>query len=145
MKILWNILLGILSAACIAALVLQGFLLPALPPIALLGLRIGGAFFAQWLFYRCFQKNWLKSLPLLLTSMFTVWGYFLYLTSPSWLNATFAGFLSDYASLALSCCGFLFLRWSLPRLLPRIRRGIRNAFKKRKQNKENKKDMPRFR
>jgi len=145
MKIVWNILLGILSFLCVAVLVLQGFALPSLPRAALLWLRIGAVFFAQWLFARAFQKKWLRCLPLLLASLATVWGYFLYLTSPSWRNATFGNFMSDYASLVLGCCAYWVLRWLLPRLFPRIRRSVKASLKRRKTSKINKEDMPRFR
>lgn len=145
MKIVWNILLGIFSVLCIVVLVLQGFGLPSLSRAALLWLRIGAAFFAQWLFSRAFQKNWLRALPAGLTSLVAVWGFFLFLTSPSWRNATFGSFMADYASLAISCAAYWFLRWLLPRLFPRLWRGIKASFKYRKTSKVTKDDMPRFR
>ena len=145
MRIVWNILLGIFSVLCIAALLLQGFALPAFSPALLLLLRFGGAFFAQWLFFRASQKKWVRFLPLFLTTVASVWGFFLFLTSPSWQNATFGHFVADYFSLFLSCIAFFFLRWLLPRLLPRLKRGIVLLFTRRKRKKASKQDMPRFR
>ena len=145
MKLFVNILLGLLSAVSLAVLLLQGFGLPALLPWADLLLRIAAAFFIQWLFSRVFQKKWLRSLPIILTSLAGIWGFFLFLTSPSWRNATFGNFMADYASLALSCAAFWFLHWLLPRLVPRIKRAVKNFFRKKKKAKADKKDMPRFR
>ena len=145
MDILWNVLLGICTVLSGATLLLQGFVLPDLTPRIDVLLRIGAAFFAQWLFFRACQKKALKFLPILIAALVTVWGYFLYLTSPSWRNATFGHFLGDYASFFLACAAFWGLRWLLPRLLPRMKKGIILLFTRRKRNKATKKDMPRFR
>ena len=145
MKVLWNVLLCIFSLLCIAVLVLQGFALPALSPAISILLRIGAALFAQWFFARSFQKKWLRCLPVLLTSLAAVWGFFLYLTSPSWRNATFGLFLADYASPFISCAAFWGSNWLLPRLWPRLRHAVRRSRKRRKKTKASKKDMPRFR
>ena len=115
MTIFLNILLGLATAAASALLLLQGFVLPDLAPWIDVLLRIGAAFFAQWLFFRACQKKALKCFPLLIAALVTVWGYFLYLTSPSWRNATFGHFLGDYASFFLACAAFWGLRWLLPR------------------------------
>ena len=145
MKTVWNVLLGIFAVLCIAVLLLQGFVLPSLAPALSVLLRLCAAFFAQWFFSRVFQKKWLRCLPVLLTSIFAVWGYFLYLTSPSWRNATFGLFLADYASPALSCAAFWLLRWLMPPLWYRLKRSIKAFRKRRKKAKVDKKDMPRFR
>ena len=145
MKILWNILLGIFSFLCIAALVFQGFVLPSFSLTLSVLLRLGAAFCAQWLFARVFRKKWLRYLPVLLTAMAAVWGFFLYLTSPSWRNATFGLFMADYASPALSCAAFWGLNWLLPRLWPSLKHAVKRFRKRRKKSKASKKDMPRFR
>ena len=145
MKTVWNVLLGILSVLCLAAWLLQGFAFPALPPAALFWLRVGIAFFAQWLFFRACKKNWLRVLPLLLSTLIAVWGYFLYLTAPSWENVTLKHLFGDYFVFFLSCAAFLALKWLLPRLLPRMKKGIILLFTQKKRKKASKKDMPRFR
>ena len=145
MDILWNVLLGIGTVLSGATLLLQGFGLPNLAPWIDVLLRISTAFFAQWFCFRAFHKNWLRILPLLLTSLVSVWGFFLFLTSPSWRNATFGHFLRDYASFLLACAAFLFLRWLLPRLLPRMKKELILLFTRRKRSKAAKKDMPKFR
>lgn len=145
MKLLLNILLGLAAAASLAVLFLQGFALPALTPLVSLLLRICAAFCIQWLFLRLFRKKWLQALPILLTSIAAVWGFFLYLTSPSWRNATLGAFVSDYASLALSCAAVWFLNWLLPRLIPRIKKAIKAGKKRRKKAKVSREDIPRFR
>ena len=145
MQIIWNLLLVSGALLSAAALLLQGFLLPALAPWINVLLRLSTCFFAQWLFFRAYRKNWLRILPLLLTTLVSIWGFFLYLTSPSWRNATFGHFMADYAAFFLGCALFLFLRWLLPRILPRIKKGIVLLFTRRKRQKASKKDMPRFR
>ena len=145
MRIFWNILLCLFALVCIAALVLQGFGLPQFTPWIDVLLRIGAAFFAQWFFFRAARKKRRRFFPLLLPAFLTVWGLFLYLSSPSWRNATLLHFFGDYASFFLACAGFFFLRWALPRLLPRMKKGIVLLFTRRKRNKASKKDMPRFR
>ena len=145
MKLLWNILLGIAAFLSAAVLLLQGFALPAITPAVSVLLRICAAIAIQWLFLRLFRKKWLRALPILLTSVAAVWGFFLYLTSPSWRNATFGLFMADYASPALGCAAVWAMNWLLPRLIPRIRKAIKAAKKRRKKKKVSKEDIPRFR
>ena len=103
MKLFVNILLCVCAAACAAALILQGFLFPALPEWADLLLRFGTGFFSQILLLRLTQKKLMRRLPLLLSGAAAVWGFFLLLTSPSWRGATTAGFLHDYVSFFGGC------------------------------------------
>ena len=145
MKIIWNILLGIFALLSAAVLLLQGFALPALAPWVDLLLRISAAFFTQWLFLRLFRRKWLRTLPVALTALAAVWGFFLYLSSPSWRGATFGLFMHDYAAFMLSCAAVWALGWLLPRLVPRVKKAIKAFFRRRKKGKASKKDMPKFR
>ena len=133
MRILWNVLLGLTAAASAAALLLQGFAFTALSPELILWLKILGTLCCQWFFLRITKKMILQSIPLMVSGIIAVWGFFLYLTSPSWLHATFAHFVSDYALYSLVCLGVLVLKWLLPRIWRVIRNAIRNQRRKKKE------------
>lgn len=95
-----------------AALLWAGFLLPLVlafwpfaswgQPMALL-LRVVPALSAQALFCRAFRAPLLRALPLLLTGAFALWSTWLFLTSPHWANATFAGYMADCVSPFIAC------------------------------------------
>ena len=136
MKILWIILLGLGAAACAAVLVLQGFGLPPVSAGACVLLRIAGAVCLQWLFLRAFHKKAIQALPILAAALWSVWGFFLYLTSPSWRGATFGGFLSDYASYLLGCGLVWMMAFLIPRIVPRVRKAIRSKIKKNSVKKK---------
>ena len=97
------------SAACIvlvcslAVLLLQGFGLPPISSTANLVLRILAAAAAQVLFCVNFKQDWLRAVPLVLTVAFALWGGWLFLTSDSWVNATFSDYFADYCTPALGC------------------------------------------
>lgn len=136
MKILWNILLGLLTVLSAAVLILQGFGLPALSPALCVILRILTAVFGQWLFLRLFQKKLLRAIPTLAAAMAAVWGFFLYLSSPSWVGATLKSLFADYVSFLLGCCLVWVFAWLMPRILPRIKKLLKS--KKRRKKKTNK-------
>jgi apolipoprotein N-acyltransferase len=133
MRILWNVLLGLAAAACALALLFQGFAFTAMSPQLMLWLKILGTLCCQWFFLRVTKKKLLQLVPVMASGLVAVWGFFLYLTSPSWLHATFSHFVRDYALYLLVCLGFLLLRWLLPRIWRIIRKAIRNY---RRQKKE---------
>ena len=140
MKLFLNILLGLLSAACAAALLLQGFVIPDLGFWPDLALRIGVAVFAQSLMLRVSKKKLVRYIPLILTAIAAVWGFFLLLTSPSWRGATVGGFFYDYVTF-FGACGAVCL---LVRCWPWIKgkfRQLRKHLRRRKQQKKNK-DVP---
>lgn len=132
MKTLWNVLLGLTSAACVLALLFQGFAFTALSPSLMLWLKILGTLCCQWFFLRISKKKILQAIPLMVSGIVAVWGFFLYLTSPSWLHATFAHLISDYVLYLLVCLAVLMLRWLLPRIWRAIRKAIRARRKKQK-------------
>lgn len=132
MKTFINILLSLLSAACAAALLLQGFVIPELGFWPELGLRIGVALFLQLLMLRISRKKLVRYIPLMASAVAAVWGFFLLLTSPSWRNATVGGFLYDYVTFFGTCalaCGFALA-------LPWLRGKLRRFIKKRKHQKK---------
>lgn len=138
MKILWNVLLGLGAAVSAAALLLQGFAFPALSASSLVLLRIAGGACLQWLFLRLWQRKPVQVIPALAAAVWAVWGFFLYLTSPSWRNATFGGFLADYTAYLGGCLLVCALAWLLPRLIPRIKKAIRKKLRKRQKAKQHK-------
>lgn len=133
MRIVWNVLLGLTAAVCALALLFQCFAFTAMSPTLSFWARVLGTLCCQWFFLRISRKKLLQALPLMIASVAAVWGFFLYLTSPSWRNATFGGFLSDYALYAIVCLLVLFLSWLLPRLYRSIRKAIRSNIRKKKE------------
>lgn len=103
METVFHLFLSVLFASSTLALALQGFGLPPLSPSAILLLRCCSAISIQWLMHRIAIRKYIKILPLAITILLCVWGFFLLLTSPSWQHATFTGFLADYASPAVCC------------------------------------------
>ena len=132
MRILWNVLLGLTAAASAAVLLLQNFAFTALSPSLVLWLKILGTICCQWFFLRISNKALIRIIPLIVSGIAAVWGFFIFLTSPSWLHATFANFISDYAMYALICLGVLLLQWLIPRIIYSIRKKIRARRKKKK-------------
>lgn len=140
MKLFVNILLGLCSAACAAALILQGFLFPALPGWIDLLLRLAIGFLSQILMLRLTEKKLARYLPLLLSGAAAVWGFFLLLTSPSWRGATVGGFLHDYVSFFAGALLVALFALSRPWLKKQIKRFRRYIKRRRKQRKM--KDIP---
>lgn len=139
MRIVWNVLLGLAAVASAMVLLFQSFAFPTITPDACLALRIAGSVCCQWFFLRITDKKALQAIPLYIAGAFAVWGFFLYLTSPSWLGATFSALISDYVIYAIGCLFVCAMAW----LLPRIFRLIRRAIKKRLRSKKSKQDLPR--
>ena len=133
MKTVWNVFLGLTAAASAAVLLLQGFAFTALNPSMIFGLKILGTLCCQWFFLRISRNKLVQAIPMMLAGILAVWGFFLYLTSPSWLHATFAHFVSDYALYLLVCLGVMLLKWLLPRIWRSIRKAIRAHMRKKKE------------
>ena len=133
MKTAWNVLLGLTAAACALALLFQGFAFSALSPALALWMKILGAVCCQWFFLRISPKKFIQAIPLMVSGIFAVWGFFLFLTSPSWIHATFSDFLADYAFYAIVCGSVIFLSWLLPRLFHRIRKNVQTRIRRKKE------------
>ena len=76
-------------------------------------LRVVPALSVQALLYRVGKYNIIKAIPLIMTGLFSLWGTYLYFTSPHWVNATFGGMIADYVSPFISSAivyGILALR-----------------------------------
>lgn len=133
MKTVWNVLLGLTAAVCALALLFQGFAFTALSPFLALCLKIVGTLCCQWFFLRISRNKLVQAVPLMVSGILAVWGFFLFLTSPSWIHATFSDFLADYASYAIVCGIVIFLSWLLPRLFQRIRQNIQSKIRRKKE------------
>lgn len=134
MKIFLNILLGLAALLSVAVLFLQGVTFSALGPGLCAGLRIAIAVFTQWFFLRLFRKKALQLIPTFVATLAVVWGFFLYLTAPSWLGATFLNFLLQYVSFLVGCGIVWAFSWLMARIIPRLKKARRNKKKKYKKH-----------
>lgn len=132
MKIVADAILGLIAVLSVLALLFQGFLFPAMSAGLCLTLRIAAAVCVQWVFLHISEKKFIRAIPLMAASCLAVWGFFLYLTSPSWLGATFGLFLADYASPAFGCAFVLMVNALVPRLIRALVRRIRKRNRKKK-------------
>ena len=96
-------------------------------------LKILGTLCCQWFFLRISRNRLVQAIPMMIAGILAVWGFFLYLTSPSWLHATFSNFVSDYALYLLICLGVMLLKWLIPRIWRSIRKAIRENKRKKKE------------
>ena len=123
MAVAMNIFLGILGCACVFPIMMQDILFPELPAYLNVLLRILAAVFIQLLFCRLGKKKTIvRWIPVMITGMAATWGFFLYLTAPSWINAGFAAFFRDYAMPLLVCLCTILVRFAIKRLRRRLRR-----------------------
>lgn len=93
-----SVLCALAFALCMAALLLQGFALPALPATLALVLRIAAGFSAQAFAALNFRHPVMQVLPLLVTALIGVWGGCLFVMAADWENAALNGYLSDYCT-----------------------------------------------
>jgi len=103
MRRFWNFLLGLGTGVCLFFLIFQGFAAPSLPVWADVLLRFLAALCLQWLLLRTGKTVWIRTLPLGSAALLAVWGFFLFLTSPSWQSATLWHFLADYGTPLAGC------------------------------------------
>ena len=134
MKTVWNVFLGLTAAASAAVLLLQRFALTELTPSMILWLKILGTLCCQWFFLGITRKKVVQAIPFILSGILAVWGFFLYLTSPSWLHATFDKFVTKYAMYVLICLGVLLMKWLIPRIWRAIRKAVRAKHRKKKES-----------
>ncbi len=66
-------------------------------------LRIILSFSVQILFCRLAKHKAIEAIPFLLTGAFALWATNLYMTSPSWSNASFWGYVAECLSPFLCC------------------------------------------
>ena len=140
MKLFIQAVLGLFCAVCAAALLLQGFVFPALPGWADLLLRLCIGIFAQLLLLGLTRKKLLRYLPVMISAIAMLWGFFLLLTSPSWRGATVEGFLRDYASFFGGCLLVVVLDLLRPWAKKQHKRLRRYLNRRRKQR--HMKDIP---
>lgn len=109
MRQLYAFSLGLGFGICLYLVVFQGFAAPALSTGADALLRLGAGVCIQLLAIRLRGYYLLRFSPLALTSLLAVWGFFLFLTSPSWQGATLGMYLADYLTPVLGCMSALLL------------------------------------
>ena len=102
-KTVLNLSAGIVLCVSLFVLLMQGFALPSIGAALNLILRLVAAASAQVLFCVNIRKPWLRSIPLVFTAAFALWGGWLLLTSDSWVNATFWDYFADYCTPTLGC------------------------------------------
>ena len=94
---------GIILCISLFVLLMQGFGLPPIGSVLDFILRIVAAASAQVLFCVNIRKPWPRSIPLVFTAAFALWGGWLLLTSDSWVNATVWDYFADYCTPAIGC------------------------------------------
>lgn len=102
-KTVLNLSAGIILCASLFVLLMQGLGLPPIGSVLDFILRIVAAASAQVLFCVNIKQPWLRIIPLILTVAFAMWGGWLFLTSDSWVNATFWDYFADYCTPTLGC------------------------------------------
>ena len=102
-KTVLNLGAGIILCVSLFVLLMQGFALPFVGAVLDFALRIVAAASAQVLFCINMRRPWLRIVPLALTAAFVLWGGLLFLTSDSWVNATFWDYFADYCTPTLGC------------------------------------------
>lgn len=105
------VLLGFGFCICLYLVAFQGFAAPALPTALDALLRFCAALCIQLLAMRIRRYPMLHAAPFFLAFFLAVWGFFLFLTSPSWQGATFVHFLADYGTPLAGCA----IAWLLRR------------------------------
>lgn len=102
-KYVVNIVAGSILCVSLFVLLMQGFGLPPIGSVLDFILRIVAAASAQVLFCVNIRKPWLRSIPLVFTAAFALWGGWLLFTSDSWVNATVWDYFADYCTPAIGC------------------------------------------
>ena len=102
-KYVVNMVAGIVLCVSLFVLLMQGFALPSIGAASNFLLRIVAAASAQILFCANIKQTWLRIIPIVLTAACALWGGWLFLTSDSWVNATFWGYFADYCTPTLGC------------------------------------------
>ena len=94
---------GIILCGSLFVLLMQGLALPSIGAALNLILRLAAAASAQVLFSANMRQPWLRSIPLVFTAAFALWGGWLLFTSDSWVNATVWDYFADYCTPTLGC------------------------------------------
>ena len=108
MRQLYAFSLGLGFGICLYLVAFQGFAAPVLStPVDAL-LRFCAALCIQLLAIRIRRYYLLRFAPIVLAALLAIWGFFLFLTSPSWQSATLGMYAADYLTPVLGClCGLL--------------------------------------
>lgn len=66
-------------------------------------LRFAAAFCLQLLLCRVRVHRIVAAMPIAACLVIALWGGYLFLTSDSWINATFGGYIADYVTMLIGC------------------------------------------
>ena len=98
-----NVLLMVILGICVYLMAFQGFAAPEIPTLGDALLRFLASLCLQLLTLRMGRKETVRYGPMGAAFLFAVWGFFLFLTSPSWQGAVFGAALADYLTPICGC------------------------------------------
>ena len=98
-----NFLLMSILGICMYLMVFEGFAAPEIPTLGDALLRFLAALCLQLLTLRLGRKEVLRFAPMAAAFLLAVWGFFLFLTSPSWQGAVFSTAMADYLTPVCGC------------------------------------------
>ena len=98
-----NVLLMVILGICVYLMAFQGFAAPEIPTLGDALLRFLASLCLQLLTLRMGRKEIVRYGPMAAAFLIAVWGFFLFLTSPSWQGTVFGAALADYLRPICGC------------------------------------------
>ena len=98
-----NILLTAILGVCIYLMAFEGLTAPEIPTLGDALLRFLAAICLQLLTLRIGKREILRFAPMAVGFLMAVFGFFLFLTSPSWQGSVFSTTLADFLMPVLGC------------------------------------------
>lgn len=98
-----NVLLMVILGICVYLMAFQGFAAPEIPTLGDALLRFLASLCLQLLTLRMGRKEIVCYGPMAAAFLIAVWGFFLFLTSPSWQGTVFGAALADYLTPICGC------------------------------------------
>jgi hypothetical protein len=98
-----NFLLAVILGISVYLILFDGFAAPEIPTLGDALLRFLAALCLQLLTLRTGRKEIVRFGPMVLTFFMAVWGFFLFLTSPSWQGTVLSAALADYLTPVCGC------------------------------------------
>ena len=98
-----NFLLAVILGVSVYLMAFEGFTAPEIPTAGDAILRFLAALCLQLLTLRTGRKELVRFAPIILSFFMVVWGFFLFLTSPSWQGSVFSAALAEYLMPILGC------------------------------------------
>ena len=98
-----NFLLAVILGVSVYLMAFEGFTAPEIPTLGDALLRFLAALCLQLLTLRTGRKEIVRFAPIVLSFFLAVWGFFLFLTSPSWQGVVLGAALADYLMPVVGC------------------------------------------